>query len=852
MCSSTSFNSVALLAPSAAKTSGSRFGSSPNIGGSSSAENGYYLNGINITNIRTGLGVVDIPFAAVSQTEVQVGGVSSEFGNALGGIINSVSKSGTNDFEFEVKVRHDNEGLRSRHDDLLYRDGSIYSNISQDESDFTRISLEASGPIVEDTVFFYAMYAPQESDYWDMASTAGNQGTNKSDRYMAKVDWYINDDHSVEFTHINFENENNWTTYDYDQDTRVIGDATGGTGKATDGGSISGIKYTALLSDNLSLEAVAGRVIEKDESDADNAIPGVWSNWANNDGAGGGWTHAISSHSNHTVTDSKFTRDQFRVDLMWDLEEHQLKFGIDYYDTHVDYTSVQNGVGEGGSGSIGWWDLFVTNDGNAEIVGLPAGSKYVRQRIRRDFSDSHVFSTSVYAQDSWQATDDLVLNMGVRVSNFANELSTGESYAEVKNQIAPRMQAIYDLTGDGSSKVFATWGRYFQPISANMNITQGGSRHDEIWYYAPGEMDAAGEAILLPDGSPSRGAQTGYLLQQDSALVSPTSVAHNDLKAMYSDEITFGYETEVMDGDMVVSARVIHRELKRSIEDADLGQVMSNWYEAQGLPGGGEWMVFNPGSGLDVKGDFNGDGSEDHIQISAAEMAMPAAERQYGALELNLKGRPSESLYIDATYTWSHLWGNTAGLVNQNDNQADPGWTVSYDYAGLQDHAKGNLPSDRRHVFKVHGTYDITEQLALGFAGNFSSGTPYSYMGLHPEGVDSCAPNSPWASCPSRTNRGHGTSFYDEAGNPRPRGTAGTTPFFANLDLSLIYTTELAGNELQLKGTVYNVFNTDTVVQVNQTGTMSAGDDIVHNPEWGNATVLQSSRWVSLSASYRF
>ncbi|NQZ08691.1 MAG: hypothetical protein HRT35_16170, partial [Algicola sp.] len=77
--------------------------------------------------------------------------------------------------------------------------------------------------------------------------------------------------------------------------------------------------------------------------------------------------------------------------------------------------------------------------------------------------------------------------------------------------------------------------------------------------------------------------------------------------------------------------------------------------------------------------------------------------------------------------------------------------------------------------------------------------------------------------------------------------------FFANLDLSLIYTTDVMGSELQLKGTVYNVLNTDTVVAVNQTGTLTndAGET-VHNPEWGNASALQGSRWVSLTAQYRF
>lgn len=46
---------MALLAPGT--TSNTEFGAA-SIGGSSSAENGYYLNGINITAIKTGIGSI--------------------------------------------------------------------------------------------------------------------------------------------------------------------------------------------------------------------------------------------------------------------------------------------------------------------------------------------------------------------------------------------------------------------------------------------------------------------------------------------------------------------------------------------------------------------------------------------------------------------------------------------------------------------------------------------------------------------------------------------------------------------------------------------------------------------------
>lgn len=837
----TGFNNMALLAPGAAATNGSNFRSSPSIGGSSSAENGYYLNGMNVTKIKTGLGSIDLPWEAISQTEIKTGGVAPEFGNALGGIVNAVSKSGSNEFKFGVQARVDPEALREHHNDLFYSNDDIYTNSEDDESTFTRYSVWGSGAIIQDKLFFYALLAPQTNDYDDAGANTISQGKSKSDRWFAKVDWFITENHSLEFTSINYENENKWKTYDFDWETNAqTGEGT--AAKSKTGGDVLGLKYTGILSDDVSLEVVAGRVTDQTYNTVADALPWVGSYLF--DGY-----RQLSQHTSSRITESEFTRDQFRADLMWDLDDHSLKFGVDYYDTHIDHQSTQNGEGP----AQGWW--YIETATGTDRTGLPAGTGYVDQRIRTDFSDSHVKSLSLYAQDSWQVNDNLVLNLGVRYSDFVNEMSDGQKYVDVSGQIAPRLQAIYDLNGDGTSKVYATFGRYFQPVSANMNIVQGGSRRDEHWYYELDQVDADGHPVITADGSPSRGAQVGTFLAQ-SGEGAPGSKATKDLKPMYSDEFTLGYQTEVFDGDMTFGVRGIYRELKRSIEDADLQTVLQNWYKKEGIESNGwidGWILFNPGDGLDVNYDFNGDGTVNHIKLSSEEMGMPKSERKYTALEFTLDGQVTEKMNINASYTWSHLWGNTAGLVNDDDNQADPGWTVSYDYAGLQDHAAGNLPSDRRHAFKLFGSYSVTDDFVLGLNTTISDGKPINKMGIHPLGVDSCAAGMPWESCESNAQRGHGASFYDENGTPSPRGSAGTTDWVVKLDLSASYRHELFGNDLLLKATVYNLLNADTQTTVYQQGTITDADgNTVADPNWGITTGRQGARYVSLVARYEF
>ncbi|MGB0938629.1 MAG: carboxypeptidase regulatory-like domain-containing protein, partial [Colwellia sp.] len=86
--------SVAMLAPGTIKGD-SDFGNFASFGGSSVGENTYYVNGINTTNFRNGLGGSELPFEMYKSFEVKTGGYSAEFGRSTGGVVNAVTKSGT-------------------------------------------------------------------------------------------------------------------------------------------------------------------------------------------------------------------------------------------------------------------------------------------------------------------------------------------------------------------------------------------------------------------------------------------------------------------------------------------------------------------------------------------------------------------------------------------------------------------------------------------------------------------------------------------------------------------------------------------------------------------------------------
>ncbi|MEG3049937.1 MAG: Oar protein, partial [Thermomonas sp.] len=87
--------SVALLAPGTVRGDAA-FGNLASFGGASVAENQFYVNGFNVTNTFNNLAFGQIPFEAIAEQQTKTGGYGAEFGRSLGGVVNQITKRGTN------------------------------------------------------------------------------------------------------------------------------------------------------------------------------------------------------------------------------------------------------------------------------------------------------------------------------------------------------------------------------------------------------------------------------------------------------------------------------------------------------------------------------------------------------------------------------------------------------------------------------------------------------------------------------------------------------------------------------------------------------------------------------------
>lgn len=129
------------------------------FGGSSAAENAYYINGFNTTDPLRGLGGLTLPYGAIDQQEVYTGGYSAKYGRSDGGVISAVGRRGTNEWHYGAQFTWQPPGTQSEAADVYYPGtGALYDPRSENRTWVTTRSVYAGGPLVQDRLFFFGAY----------------------------------------------------------------------------------------------------------------------------------------------------------------------------------------------------------------------------------------------------------------------------------------------------------------------------------------------------------------------------------------------------------------------------------------------------------------------------------------------------------------------------------------------------------------------------------------------------------------------------------------------------------------------------------------------------------------------
>jgi hypothetical protein len=151
-----SYQNVVLEAPGVANQTGA--GGNPSVFGSNLGQNSFLIDGLNTTDPVTHTFTSNFTFDSIQEIAIQTSGFEAEYGKAIGGIINVITKSGGNDFHGSLDARYRSEKLteqgRKKRD---YPPGTDVLRYDRDTQDFQNFSPDATlgGPMVRDKVWFF-------------------------------------------------------------------------------------------------------------------------------------------------------------------------------------------------------------------------------------------------------------------------------------------------------------------------------------------------------------------------------------------------------------------------------------------------------------------------------------------------------------------------------------------------------------------------------------------------------------------------------------------------------------------------------------------------------------------------
>lgn len=857
-----SVNAVALLAPGVVK--GDNFGNDltlPSFGGASIAENGYYVNGLDVTNIRNFLSYAEVPFDAIAQQSFKTGGYGAEYGRSLGGVVSLVTKRGTNQWKFGGSVTIEPKSLRSKSRDVddkePARTGLKYVFDSADTLDTQTYVVYGGGPIIKDRLFVFAsLEVPNDTRDRYFQSTSETRKS-KQPNGLIKLDWAITDSHTLEITGITAKKKYTYTDYTSVPEYASTHTGPGRESEGDSGGNVYIGKYTGYITDNLAVSALIGRVNDKRLKTTGARTLGadcpvvLETNLAEI----GCWVGPFPGNGGKDLTAPRDEdrRESFRVDIEYSLASHTIRAGVD---NQVFKSSEAGGTPYTGGAYFRYFVVPANGTING-VGGFTPGSQFVRKRVIQSSSgDYEVENSAYYVEDSWKITPKVTLYGGLRWESFNNKNGAGTSFVKQDNQLAPRLGFAWDVEGDGSSKLYGNAGRYYIPVASNTNIR--GTRAElftQQFYTFPSRDPRTQAPTSLIQPAPGIGTPQ---IVSDGRLPDPGTVADTQLKPMNQDEFILGFQ-RALSKQLTVGMKGTYRKINAGMDDYCDHTRVANWIKANVnaayVDNLATCMLMNPGEPLNIKVDLAGDGKLVPVTIPATALGLAKYERTYKALEFTVE-RPFDGKWsLQGSYTWSKSSGTAEGYVQSNLNQEDAGVTQDFDFGSFTDGSKGYLPNDRRHVVKVFGTYQLADEWRLGGNLVVSSGRPVSCIGFVPPSVSDFAGSSQYTSA---------SSYYCIQDSAKPtvlvqRGSAGRTPWTANFDLSLNYVPTWAQKKLTLNVTVFNLLNSQKATELNEVRDYGRAESnnqtsfpLQQGQNYKSPTSFQDPRAVQLTARYEF
>lgn len=625
---------------------------------------GFYMNGQKVT--MKGLAAFD----------VQTAGYGAEYANAPGGVINMVTKSGSNRFEADISGFWEDSNLR------FFKD-------SRDPTNYNwayLINPAVSGPIIRDRLWYYInvegrsegfsrIQDPTGVIYPDKVPTQSYMNT----RASLKLTWQIAPRHKLQ-SYSNFSRvwtKNNGNANDTARDAMFM---------TNDIDYFNGITWEAVLTDSLYFKSQVGhqRFWRTSFPERCRTEPQICLHIPQISFAGPPFYYYNNARqANQTVTEAI----EFINSLEWFashklLGEHSVRLRSRFFHQLRDSATTTTG------------DVYVRRSGTSYASSVVYFSNDPRldneERYGWFIQGTRALTTVHSLSDTMRPTKYLTVTPAVAYTTETAS-NAGESTSRFNvASLTPSISAAWDATRDGRTVLRGSFSQYVDTSAFRLaRFASGGQVTYECGYNASGGRF---ENDCFYSGGPSN-RTFGTPCGPDGLNPDGTDCVE-ELKEPKTYEYTAGIEREIFPG-IALGGDVVYRQFNTPYEQRETNRV---------------WL--GSGYDLDQTGSYRNGRNETVTDLGTPDEVY----RRYIGFTAQINKREG-ALQANASYTWSKLYGTGSVDADNSEWGENPGRNV---------YLEGPLPDDRRHVVKSSVSYQVNPWFSVSPIFRYYTGAPYS------------------------------------------------------------------------------------------------------------------------------
>jgi hypothetical protein len=733
-------------------------------GAGAGAGNALLIDGVDTRDPEGGTAWTFYNYNMVEEYQFQGLGAPAEYGGYTGAVVNTITKSGGNRFSGLFDFFGSNDSLGSNNVPTSVATENPTLSDPAKTTKYADITTQIGGPIQQNKLFFFA--SAQRFLLVTDPSGPVTERHEVSPRLNGKLTWQMNPSNQIS--------------------AHVQRDAYNIKGRA---GSITTTDEQTVKEDAPEYVWLTQyRHIFNSNTFAEVKYTGWWGFYDLNptvdaayhfDGESG-----LSFGSSGYYYYADRTRDQVNGNVTHYADKfghHELKFGAE-----IEHSTVRNRYG------------YPTGFAFYDYAGVP----YYAYSYSYDISATNK-RQSVFAQDAWHATNRLTLNLGVRGDMIQGAGKTGGNVYSSSNWAA-RIGGAFDLAGDNSTVLKATYGRYYEGAQA------------ELFERAlPGVTDYLTYAVN-PDGT------VGDLI--DTSPFVPYKVASN-IKHPSVQEETIGFE-RALTGTMRLSLTGIFRDNKDFVNSVPTDQTFTPVQADTDVGTQTLYKAAGDASNFTIQ---NVDGFQ-YYDVNGNLIGTAKPFRRYRAFMAVLNKRYTNRWQAQVSYVFAKTTGNV------DNNGSAQLWGHEFETPNLAFvNSSGPASNTPTHEFKLLGSYQIPV-IETSVSGYFvsTSGLPYGRLQRFGSSIVGPGVTS------SRT-------LYIQ-----PRGSY-YLPSLSQLDLRIEKNFNFGSNRYGVYADLSNLFNSGTVTDVvTRPTSVTLRNGVTYPLPFGTAAELQSPRQIRIGARWSF